>query len=147
MSAVVLDSTPLGMLCHPRNPPHVAACRQWVASLQAKGRRVILPEIIDYEVRREINLSGHPGALRNLDRLTIQLEYLPLTTAMMRHAAQLWAQVRQIGQPTADPHALDVDAILAAQALRLGGSVIVATSNPAHLSRFVPADRWENIVP
>ena len=51
---VVLDSTPLGILCHPRNPPHVMACRQWVESLLLAGRRVVVPEIADYEVRREL---------------------------------------------------------------------------------------------
>ncbi len=51
--AVVLDATPLGILCHPRNPPQVAACRQWVDDLLIAGRRVLVPEIADYEVRRE----------------------------------------------------------------------------------------------
>lgn len=40
-AAVVLDSTPLGILCNPRTPPHVLACRQWLAALHAAGRRVI----------------------------------------------------------------------------------------------------------
>lgn len=52
--AIVLDATPLGILCHPRNPPHVAACRQWLGQLVAAGRRVIVPEIADHEVRREL---------------------------------------------------------------------------------------------
>jgi hypothetical protein len=43
--AIVLDATPLGMLCHPRNPPHAAACRQWLGRLVAAGRHVIVPEI------------------------------------------------------------------------------------------------------
>jgi hypothetical protein len=37
--------------------------------------------------------------------------------------------------------------ILAAQALSLGGPVVVATTNPAHLARFVPAEVWQNITP
>lgn len=41
---VVLDGTPLGILCHPRNPPHTMACRQWVDDLLGKGRRVLVPE-------------------------------------------------------------------------------------------------------
>jgi predicted nucleic acid-binding protein len=148
MSAViVLDATPLGILVHPRNPPHAAACRQWVGALLREGRRVILPEIADYEVRRELIRINSLQALINLDQQIKQLEYLPLTTAVMRRAAEMWAQARNVGQPTAPDHALDADVILAAQALLLGVPVIVATDNPAHLSRFVPAELWQNITP
>ena len=117
--AVVLDSTPLGILCHPRSPPHVVACRRWLADLCAAGRRVIIPEIADYEVRRElIRMSGFV-ALANLDGYALQLEYLPITTTAMRRAAELWAQARSLGVPTAPDPALDGDVIVAAQALTL----------------------------
>ena len=144
---VVLDSTPVGILCHPRNPPHAVACRQWLAALQAAGRRVILPEIVDYEVRRELLRLNSQKALTNLDLLAQQLEYQPLTTPVMRHAAELWAQARNTGQQTAADPALDCDVILAAQALSLGVQVVVATGNPAHLSRFVSAADWQTITP
>ncbi len=145
--AVVLDATPLGILCHPRNPPHVAACRQWLADLSAAGWRILLPEIADYEVRRELLRLGSPNALINLDQLTRQLEYLPLTTPAMRLAAELWAAARSAGQPTAPDPALDCDVILAAQALNLNTAVVVATANPAHLGRYVAAELWSNISP
>ncbi len=147
MSVVVLDSTPLGILCHPRNPPKVMACRQWVNDLLAAGRRVIVPEIADYEVRRELIRLGSQIALTHLDQLAIRLEYLPLTTGTMRYAAELWAQARSAGKPTAPDHALDADVIVAAQALGLNTPVVVATGNPAHLSRFVAAEIWSNITP
>jgi hypothetical protein len=36
--------------------------------------------------------------------------------------------------------------ILAAQAVMLGApDFVIATTNPKHLSRFVPADLWQNI--
>lgn len=146
-AAVVLDSTPLGILCHPHNPPHVMACRQWVTDLLAVGRRVIVPEIADYEVRRELIRIGSTVALTNLDSWGSQLEYLPLTTAVMRQAAELWAQARNTGQPTAPNPALAGDVILAAQALSLNVPVMVATGNTAHLARFVPAELWSNITP
>jgi hypothetical protein len=145
--AVVLDATPLGILSHPRNPPAVMACRQWVADLLGAGRRVLVAEIADYEVRRELTRLGSQVALSNLDQLGQRLEYLPLTTAAMRLAATLWAQARSTGQPTASDHALDADVIVAAQALSLGVAVIVATGNPVHLTRFVAADLWTNIKP
>jgi predicted nucleic acid-binding protein len=146
-SVIVLDTTPLGILCHPKNPPHVQKCRQWLVDLQRAGRRVILPEIADYELRRDFLRRNALVAIKNLDNHGALLEYLPLTTAIMRHAAELWAHVRNLGKPTAPDHALDGDAMLAAQALSLGVSVIVAKGNPGHLFRFVAADDWTNIKP
>lgn len=133
-SAVVLDATPLGILCNPRNSPAVLACRQWLTSLVAAGRRVIIPEITDYEVRRELIRVGSIAALTNLDNYGLQLKYLPINTDAIRLAATLWARARNAGYATAPDPALDAD-------------VILATSNPRHLSRFVPAELWSNIVP
>jgi hypothetical protein len=71
-----------------------------------------------------------------------------LTTTAMRRAAELWAQARQHGYPTAANTDLDADVILAAQCLTLSApGVLVATTNIGHLSRFVPADLWQNISP
>ncbi len=147
MSVVILDATPLGILCHPRNPPHVMACRMWVDDLLTVGRRVIVPEIADYEVRRELVRLNSAIGLSNLDLLARHLEFLPIATPAMRLAAELWAQARSTGQPTASHHSLDADVILAAQAIGLNETVIVATGNPSHLSRFVAADLWSNIRP
>jgi predicted nucleic acid-binding protein len=144
-AAVVLDATPLGLLAHPRNPPAVAACRQWVADLSAAGRRVIVPEIADYEVRRELIRLGSQNGLINLDQLGARLEYLPLSTVAMRLAAELWAQARSVGRPTSADPALDADVILAAQAITLSTAIVVATGNPGHLRRFVTAELWSNI--
>jgi predicted nucleic acid-binding protein len=108
---------------------------------------VVVPEISDYEVRRELIRTGRTRSLQALDGLATRFEYLPLTTAVMRRAAELWAQARQGGRPTAPNPAIDGDVILASQALSLGVPVIVATGNVAHLSRFVPADLWQNIAP
>jgi hypothetical protein len=68
----------------------------------------------------------------------------------MLKAAELWADVRRRGLPTASPDALDGDVILAAQALMAGGpedTVIVATGNVGHLGRFVDARIWDQISP
>jgi hypothetical protein len=83
-----------------------------------------------------------------LDQLNQAFIYLPLTTATMIQAAELWAIARRTGQATADPKALDGDVILAAQALlvqREGHEVIVATSNVGHLARFITAADWQTI--
>ena len=136
MSAVVLlDAGPLGILAHPKNPPHVLGCRNWAKALQAAGRRVLVPEIADYEVRRELVRLKKNRSVFILDGLASQFEYLPLSTTAMRRAADLWAQARQQGRPTAPDPALDADVILAAQALTLGvPQVVIATSNVGHLA-------------
>ena len=73
--------------------------------------------------------------------------YLPLTDEALRLAAELWAKTRQEGRPTAPPLDLDVDVILAAQALTLrsGSEPVVVTTNPRHLQPFVTAQLWNNI--
>lgn len=76
--------------------------------------------------------------------------YLSLTDADLELAAKLWADIRNAGLPTASNDALDGDVLLAAKTLSLGvplESLVVATSNPAHLSRFVPAELWSSIAP
>jgi predicted nucleic acid-binding protein len=105
-----------------------------------------VPEIADYEMRRELLRANKVSGLTRLDALARLLEYLPLTTAAMRQAAVFWAQARQQGQPTADDKALDGDVILAAQAITLGvRDVVIATTNVGHLSRFAPAALWPEI--
>lgn len=146
-AAVVLDSGPVGLLTNPNNAPVAVAIRRWLADLIVAGRRVILPEVVDYEVRRELIRTNKLRSLRLLDGLPPRVEYLPITTTAMRIAADLWARARNAGIPTAAPQALDGDAVLAAQATALGVAIVVATENPGHLSRFVRAELWSNVVP
>jgi predicted nucleic acid-binding protein len=107
---------------------------------------VVVPEIADYEVRRELIRGSKTAGLRRLDALIATVEYAPLTTAAMRQAAQFWAQARQQGRPTAADQSIDGDVILAAQAITFGAvGVIVATTNVGHLSRYVATDLWHRI--
>src|SRR5207302_8235546 len=100
-------------------------CARWLQSLVTGGTRVVLPEIADYEVRRELLRASKVKGVAQLDALAALLEYVPLTTAAMRQAAQFWAQARQRGQPTAADRMIDADMILAAQAATLGASDVV----------------------
>jgi predicted nucleic acid-binding protein len=150
--AVFLDSTPLGLLCQRRGIPAADACRTWLAGLSATGVQILVPEIIAYELRRELLRLGKTSALARFDAFIANphVQYLRITTNAMWLAAELWAGVRRKGSPTADPHALDIDVILAAQALTAGmpsTGLVVATGNVAHLSRFVPAELWNAVVP
>lgn len=147
---IVLDAGPLGEASKPRGKPDADRCRDWIRAMDATGARVVVPEVADYEVRRELIRAGAVAGLGRLDRLVSALDYDPITTPAMRRAAELWAAVRNAGVPTAHPLALDADAVLAAQALLLGGpgdAVTVATTNARHITRFpgVDARPWELI--
>lgn len=148
---VLLDTGVVGDLVRPKMPADQA---DWLRRILATGAIVCLPEIADYELRRELNLQDFRSSIEALDRLAKMLVYLPLTTGVMRLAAQLWAEARRKGQPTADRKALDGDVILAAQA-RLAHLILgarpedvrpqVATANVGHLARFVDARAWTEI--
>jgi predicted nucleic acid-binding protein len=145
---ILLDSDPLGMVTNPKAKGVLLACQLWLKSILRRGERVAIPEISDYEVRRELLRAGLLKSLRRLDNLKQTLEYIPIQTDAMLLAASLWAEARQSGQPTADPKALDGDVILSAQARLLYDEtieVIVATTNVAHLSRFITASGWQSI--
>jgi len=141
-NAVMLDTGPLGMFAHPRADREIV---EWVDNLVISGVSVIIPEIADYELRRNLLLEGLMRSLARLDQLKGFLLYAPLTTEVMLKAAEFWAEARRQGQPTADPKELDGDVILAAQALQVGA--VVATDNVGHLSLFVEAKSWREIVP
>ena len=145
---ILLDSGPLGLITNPRLSSESLDCTRWFQSLVLAGVRVVIPEIVDYEVRRELLRANKLRGLRRLDEFVDQAEYLPITTLAMRQAAVFWAEARQQGQPTAGDKTIDADVILAAQAFTLvDGEVTIATTNVGHLSRFVPAQLWCDITP
>ena len=140
---VLLDAGPLGMISHPRPTSEIVT---WLAQLVASGVEVLVPEIADYEVRRELLRAGRSKGVQRLDQLKISLGYLPITTEAMLKAAQLWAQARRHGRPTAHDKTLDADVILAGQATTLDDkTVTVASTNVRHLNRFVRAQHWQQI--
>ena len=142
---IVLDAGPLGLATNPRMSPQSSACMRWIQSALSSGRRVIVPEIADYEVRRELLRAERHAGVARLDALAQQLDFLPITTAAMRLAAQLWARTRQQGKPTAEDRALDGDVILAAQLYLPIPEAVVATTNVGHLSLFVQAALWTDL--
>lgn len=143
---ILLDSGPLGLITNPRASPSAAACGRWVVNAIRAGAAIVVPEIADYEVRRELIRARRSAGLERLDAFIGQVEFLPIETVAMRRAAALWAEARQHGRPTAPDPALDADVILAAQAATLDRTdVVVAPTNPKHLSRFVAADFWIDI--
>jgi hypothetical protein len=147
---VVLDSGPLALLSNPTAGGVPAEAQAWARTRLDAGDRFVVPEISDYEVRRELLRARKQFGVARLDELCAGLGYAALTTPMMRVAAQLWAEARNAGVPTAHDAALDGDVILAAQTRHLqarhpGDTVVVATTNVAHLVRYVDARRWNDL--
>lgn len=141
---LLLDTMILGDLCHPKLDISQPAW-QWVSGILDVGDDyVFLSELCDYEIRRKILHLINQGqkthkSIKRLDDLAATLEYLPITTPVMRKASEFWAESRSRGQPTSSELALDGDVILAAQAALIGATIV--TSNRKHLSQFVPA--WD----
>lgn len=145
---VLLDAGPIGLVTNPKLSPESTACTRWLQSLVTSGIQVVIPEIADYEVRRELLRANKVRGIARLDELANLIEYLPITTPAMRQAAIFWAQARQQGQPTAGDKTIDGDMILAAQAVTFNATdIVIATTNVGHLSRFIQADLWQNITP
>lgn len=143
---VLLDTGPLGQLARKRPP---AALIQWAERLTDVGVRLAVPEICDYELRREYIRAGLSDSLIVLDALPAVYDYIPLDTPTLRRAAELWAYIRAQGKPTADLRELDGDVILAAQARLLieeGHDVTVASAKVGHLSLLVPTRQWPEIL-
>lgn len=140
---LVLDSSVLGRLCHPRqskNRPFVDAVFRLLRSVKVPTE-ICLPAIADYELRRKLlHLIGTSHAsqisLQRLNQLCGHLAYVELTTSTLRLAAEFWAELRTSGRATSSGDSLDADVILAAQAQEIGGWVV--TSNVRHLVRMVP---------
>lgn len=147
---IFLDSGPLGLVTNPSGGERAKKCALWLIECLDAGARVCIPEICDYEVRRELIRAEKKKGLRRLDDLKGQIDYVPLDTVMINKAAELWAQARKRGKPTAGKDALDGDVILAAQAnlsIGAGENLVIATDNVGDLQQFATAKRWPDIRP
>jgi len=150
MKHIILDTGILGLICHPSKKPEIHAAREWLVEIRNTGVVVVIPEIADYELRRELIRINSAPSLSALDRLSSELLYAPLSTRIMRMAAELWADARKQGRMTAPDTALDGDVILCAQTISLsrdGEECVVATTNVRHLGWFVDAREWASIDP
>lgn len=93
---VVLDSTPLGLLSKPTRSTQVLPIVQWATACLDAGHSLYVPEVIDYELRRELLRAGKTASLDRLDSLHTLFHYLPITTPAMLLAAELWARSRRM---------------------------------------------------
>ena len=77
---ILLDSGPLGLVTNPRGSNMATACGQWLQDAATAGATVVVPEIADYEVRRELIRARRTAGIARLDALISHVEYLAITT-------------------------------------------------------------------
>lgn len=136
---LILDTGVLGRVVHPRKHADV---RRWFADAVAE-HDVLVSELCDYELRRELIRIGASRSLSRLDELGRELRYLPVTTSTWRSAARLWALARRTGRPTASGAGLDGDVLLAAQAR--AEDALIVTTNTRHFEGLVEAQTVEDL--
>jgi len=126
-----LDAGPLGTITNPKSSPENEACRNWLARLACNGGEIAIPEIADYEVRREPLRSGKERGLGRLQK-----------------PPSSWATARKTGRQSADDASLDAGMTLAAQAgafVRAADDTVIATTNIRHLALFASARIWREM--
>lgn len=133
---VFLDSGPLGELTNPRLRPQT---NQWTQFAKKNGIALRVAEITDYELRRNLILEELEKSISNLNKFKQTQRFVPLTSEALLQAGEIWAWLHKNGQATSYIKNIDVDVILAAQALsqkEYFDQVIILTQNLKHISRF-----------
>ena len=119
--------------------------------MAARGVEVVVPEVADYEVRRELTRINAVGSLRRLDDLVTLggLSYQPARAPLGAKPHSFGPMPASLASQPHRPDALDADVILAACAATIGhpgDQVLVATQNVGHLARYCDARLWTTIV-
>jgi hypothetical protein len=139
---VILDSGILDLLVTPIDEElpkdekmlmEIYQCTEWFYRLLSRGAYIIVSDICDYEVRREL-IRIRSKSVLELDKLRSLIEFQEITFATLEKAAELWAEARFISQPNKIKENIDIDCILTAQWYLLkekypGRQVIIATKN------------------
>lgn len=90
---VMLVSGPLGRLAHHQAPPEITV---WLRTLLVAKRKVIIPEISDYEIRRSLLLHGRQRSLGVLEPRC----FAPPNFGLMPAAAGIRPPIQRNSTPT-----------------------------------------------
>ncbi|MBD2552577.1 nucleic acid-binding protein [Limnothrix sp. FACHB-708] len=142
INKLALDTNILGQLLNP-SPTKFTELKVWFRAILLSDAEVFLPGIVDYEMRRSLELQrlkdpNYRGVER-LNRFLQSVRYLPITITDLNLAATLWAEARYRGQKTEPDRDLGGDPILAAQVRSLFSpwvNVVLVTENRKHLTRY-----------
>ena len=147
---VILDSGVLHTLVSTSKVKEVTDCQDWFYYLLSRSAKVVTSSLCNYEVKRELIRRKKVKEINNLNQLKALIDFFPVDDSTLELAAELWAEARNKGMPTADDLSLDADVIICAQYQLLaqeypGRYVVIATTNVKHLSRFTEAKEWQDI--
>jgi len=115
---IIIDNGILGKITNPKGKSEdTFKCNQWFLKI-ITTHIIYIPEITDYETRRKlIHLKDKKGIERLNNLIEVEnIEYVCLTTEIMRKAAELWGLARQKGILNGPEKSLDADIILVATA-------------------------------
>ena len=96
---IILDSSPLALLVQRQRIPQADACRAWMKRHVNAGTRVLVPEIVRYELRRELLGDCKDKPLAALDTF-INAErgrFLALTSKDLRPAKRCSGPIAAAG--------------------------------------------------
>lgn len=148
---ILLDCGPLGGIVHPNSGGTNGLMKAWYNQLVAASVSVRVPEIADYELRRKLIQEDFAPSIALLNQLLRNTGgVIPITSKVMKKAAEYWAHCRKTGIAMCDDKALDGDVILCAQAFVFAGparTVEIATTNTKHIDRLATAKLWSDIKP
>jgi hypothetical protein len=133
---IILDSAPLGFICNPKNKDSYRKLSNFAKSLNFS---IGVPEIIDYELRRNFELENLQKSISLLSQFHQRDQLILLESEDLIRAAELWAWCRKQGSTTTENKGIDIDVILVSQALSQKNNfdkVVILTIDIGDLSVF-----------
>lgn len=94
---VLLDGGPLGLAVCRRGMKNVDGLRSRLAELEMAGVSILIPAVIDYEVRRELVRVRAMAKLKRLADMRQRFVVLAISEAAWFRAAEFWALLRRMG--------------------------------------------------
>ena len=83
---ILLDASPLAAISHPQASLEIVS---WFFSHLRQGNQIIVSELADYEVRRELIRAGKTQGIRRLDAFQRTLSMCPVSSSVLRRAAEV----------------------------------------------------------
>jgi tRNA(fMet)-specific endonuclease VapC len=135
MDATLLDTDMLSEVLKRKNPRILSHARRYLAA----HSRLAFSSMTVYEIVRGLKATGATQQLAQFNAVVASSDVIPIDTAILMRATDLWAEGKRGGHPSDD-----ADLIIAATALETGR--ILITGNTAHYSWIfgLALDDWRN---